>query len=186
MPTVLTIVPELFRYLGVVGSSHNANLHFPPQGLQELIQLLVDFLQMIGKYLDGSKGYDTATNHREDGTTRLMSYPMGGDTLCNIKTHVHICKIGKRGKQTFPDVPADRMNTTACHVRTCYYAMSGNSNSRQSVGRQQKAASITERSPLWVVSGSRPRQTDRGYSGPARSRSIFPYFDLIMFVCLFV
>lgn len=123
---------------------------------------------------------------REDGTTRLM-WVWGGDTLCNIKTHVHICKIGKRWKQTFPDVHADRMHTTAGHVRTGYYAMSRNSNCRQSVGRRQrKAASITEHSPLWVVSGSRPRQTDRGYSGPARSRSIFPYFAFILFVCLFV
>lgn len=48
---VLTIIPELFRYLGVVGSSHYANLYFPPQSLQKLIELLVDFLQMIGKYL---------------------------------------------------------------------------------------------------------------------------------------
>lgn len=47
----LTIIPELFCYLGIVGSSHYSNLYFPPQSLQKLIQLSVDFLQMMGKYI---------------------------------------------------------------------------------------------------------------------------------------
>lgn len=190
MQTVLTIIPELFRYLGVVGSSHNTNLHFPPQGLQKLIQLLVDFLQMIGKYLYGSKGYDTATNHRDprgwDHATDVTSNTVEGDTLCNIKTHVPICKRGKRWKQTFPDVNADRMHTTACHVRTCYYAMSRNSNSRQCVGRQQrKAASITEHSHLsgWCQGPVHVKQTE---GIPVRREAVQFFHISILFVCLFV
>ncbi len=48
---LLTIIPlpELLCYLGVVRTSHNADLHFPPQSLEKLIQLWVDFLQIIKK-----------------------------------------------------------------------------------------------------------------------------------------
>lgn len=48
---VLTIIsfPKLLCYLGVVRPSHNANLHFPPQSLEKLIQLWVDFLQITRK-----------------------------------------------------------------------------------------------------------------------------------------
>lgn len=112
----------------------------------------------------------------------------GGDTLCNIKAHVHICKIGKRWKQTFPDVHAGRMHTTACHVRTCYYAMSRNNNSRQSVGRQRrKAASITEHSHLsgWCQGPVHVKQTE---GIPVRREAVqfFHISILFYFVCLFV
>lgn len=47
----LTIIPltELLRYLGVVWPSHDADLHFPPQGLEKPIQLWVNFLQIKSK-----------------------------------------------------------------------------------------------------------------------------------------
>lgn len=44
----LTIVPELLSYLGVVRPSHDADLHFPPERLEELVQLRVDFLVITG------------------------------------------------------------------------------------------------------------------------------------------
>lgn len=45
---LLTVVsfPELLGYLRVVRPSHDADLHFPPQSLEELVQLRVDFLQI--------------------------------------------------------------------------------------------------------------------------------------------
>lgn len=48
---LLTIIPlaELLCYLGVVWASHDADLHFPPQSLEKLIQLWVYFLQITGK-----------------------------------------------------------------------------------------------------------------------------------------
>lgn len=135
------------------------------------------------------------TEVREDGATRLMSYLIRcvcvcvGGTLCNSNTHVHICKIGKRWKQTFPDVHADRMHTTACRVRTCYYAMSRNSDSRQSVGRQQwKAAIITEHSHLsgWCQGPVHVKQAE----GIPVRREAVQFFHIsilfLYFVCLFV
>lgn len=84
-----------------------------------------------------------------DGTTRARARVKGegrGGGTCKIKTHAH---VWQRWEQTFPYVHADRLHTAACHVRTCYYAMSENSNCRLSVGRQQcKATSITEHSHL--------------------------------------
>jgi len=48
---LLTVIPlpELLSYLGVVGPSNDADLHFPPQGLEKLIQLGLDFLQITEK-----------------------------------------------------------------------------------------------------------------------------------------
>lgn len=45
---MLTIIPltELLRYLAVVRPPDDADLHFAPQGLEKLIQLRVDFLQI--------------------------------------------------------------------------------------------------------------------------------------------
>lgn len=53
----LTIIPlaELLCYLGVVRPTHDADLHFPPQSLEKLIQLWVDFLQITGNILHVKK-----------------------------------------------------------------------------------------------------------------------------------
>lgn len=44
---MLTLIslPELLRYLAVVRPPYDADLHFGPQRLEELVQLRVNFLQ---------------------------------------------------------------------------------------------------------------------------------------------
>lgn len=48
---LLTIIPlaQLLCYLGVVRPANDADLHFAPQGLEKLVQLWVDFLQITGQ-----------------------------------------------------------------------------------------------------------------------------------------
>lgn len=48
----LTIIPlpELLCYLRVVRPANNADFHFPPQSLEELVQLWVNFLQITGNH----------------------------------------------------------------------------------------------------------------------------------------
>lgn len=67
---------------------------------------------------------------------------------------------------------------TGCYS---YYNLNENSPCRLSVRVRKTAPKSSNNpalSPLLVVSGSRPRRTGRGFSDPARSRSIFPCFRL--------
>lgn len=75
---LLTIIPlaELLCYLGVVRPTHDADLHFPPQSLEKLIQLWVDFLQITGKYTACQK----ASLH---GKNRVQWRQLQNWPLCN-------------------------------------------------------------------------------------------------------
>lgn len=69
-------------------------------------------------------------------------------------------------------------------AQTCYYAIrfkTAPTDCLSGCDREEngiKSPTLTQHSPLWAVSGSRPRRTGTGCSDPARSHSIFPCFSL--------